>query len=198
MTTIEKLNKLVEGGVKIREIEKAVKFPENQLSAMLKGKKPLPKKWHDILDAYVVLQDIHKSMIVELPKDFLNVNKVAIITADGKIEPLQTPMPDWAKDYVWGLGEVVALINRPSVMKITPKSNTKDKKEDQAWKGGFYIPDGKPVEKIEMVWDKGADAARIKVLEDELKNPPKNPQIGMRTWRSIRENELAALKSKPQ
>lgn len=37
---------------------------------------------------------------------------------------------------------------------------------------------------------------RIKVLEAELKSPPKTAVIGVKTWIKIRERELAELKAK--
>jgi len=99
MTLIEELNKLVENGVKIRDIEAVVNFPKNQLSAILKKHKKLPKKWEGILGAYVSLQDFNKRHTIELPKDFIGVEKIGIIRANGTIEELKNPdqlPPEWA------------------------------------------------------------------------------------------------------
>lgn len=40
------------------------------------------------------------------------------------------------------------------------------------------------------------DLERIKVLEYELKSPPKTAKIGVKTWIRVRENELKQLKEK--
>lgn len=103
MTLIQELNKLVENGVKIRDIESAVNFPKNQLSAILKKHRKLPKKWEDILAAYVSLQDFNKRHTIELPKDFIGVEKIGIIRADGTIEELKTVdqlPPEWATRFM--------------------------------------------------------------------------------------------------
>ena len=36
---------------------------------------------------------------------------------------------------------------------------------------------------------------RIKQLEQEIKNPPKNTLVGVKAWMSVRENELKELKN---
>ena len=36
--------------------------------------------------------------------------------------------------------------------------------------------------------------ARIAELEKELKNPPKNPAVGLKMWKKVREDELKRLK----
>lgn len=102
MTLIQELNKLVENGVKVRDIELAVNFPKNQLSAILNKHRKLPKKWEDILAAYVSLQDFNKRHTIELPKDFIGVEKIGIIRADGTIEELKTVdqlPPEWASYF---------------------------------------------------------------------------------------------------
>src|SRR5574342_202865 len=39
-------------------------------------------------------------------------------------------------------------------------------------------------------YDLSALKGRSLVLQDELKNPPKNPLIGIKAWKMVRENEL--------
>lgn len=41
-----------------------------------------------------------------------------------------------------------------------------------------------------------ANQKRIAELRNELKNPPKNPQIGLRKWIAVRENEIKTLEAK--
>lgn len=40
-----------------------------------------------------------------------------------------------------------------------------------------------------------AISKRISDIRNELKNPPKNPQIGLRTWIKLREKELKELET---
>lgn len=46
----------------------------------------------------------------------------------------------------------------------------------------------------ESTFDKAKLLARIKELEDGLKNPPKNPIVGLSVWKRVREKELFMLK----
>lgn len=58
----------------------------------------------------------------------------------------------------------------------------------------------KPVNELKMNENPTLEASlinnRIQELEKEIKSPPKNPQIGLKVWLRIRENEISSLKQK--
>jgi hypothetical protein len=86
------------------------------------------------------------------------------------------------------VAESNVIVEAPAV--ILPKSESAQKKVKDV------VAPQKPaaatqVGQIDKKWALG----RIKELEDELKNPPKNPIIGLTYWKRIRETELEKLKS---
>lgn len=108
---------------------------------------------------------------VELPESFRNATKIGIFKKDGTIEEIknidQLP-PEWAMQFRSinaSLGEV---------KKFEVAEVTLEIKET-------------PVVPINL------NEKRISELRNELKNPPKNPQIGLRKWIAVRENEIKKL-----
>jgi hypothetical protein len=88
---IEKLKRLIDNGTKIGEIEIAVGFPKNNLSAVLKGKKPLSEKWVAPFDKYLNEGKIEnkEDEIEKLKFVIKSLNEQAfVIMEDGSIKKL--------------------------------------------------------------------------------------------------------------
>jgi recombination protein RecA len=58
---VEKLNKLVESGIKKSSLEESIGLPSNSLSAVLSGKKEMPESWTERITNYFVSSEIAPS-----------------------------------------------------------------------------------------------------------------------------------------
>lgn len=72
------------------KIEWSLGIPQNNLSGYISGSKEIPKKFLEPLSKYLENGEYIRKT-VELPKDFIGVEKVGIIRADGTIEEITHP-----------------------------------------------------------------------------------------------------------
>jgi len=191
MTLIDELNKLVENGVKIRDIEAAVNFPKNQLSAILKKHKKLPKKWEDVLAAYVSLQDFTKRHTIELPKDFIGFDKVALLKADGTVQELKTIdelPPDWVKKY---------FEENPDKL-VTTKSAVRKINQDMAELGvaTYKTTETGEVERIDPLSDKGEILQQIAAIKAEKIPAHRDTLLGKKSWQAEQQKRISELQNK--
>lgn len=82
---IEKLNSIVESGTKKSDIERTLGLPANSLSAVLNGKKEMPAKWVEKIDAY-----LNPPILV-----VNNEPKTKLVVTDVGLK--EKPSDEWAK-----------------------------------------------------------------------------------------------------
>ena len=113
-------------------------------------------------------------------------DSVLVKSVDGKMnlpQKWEKSLSDWVKKFISGY-------NKPKEPALPVVKDPKPKaavKQNKAKK--------EPVKKnAEVVVQETPDAkARIAELENELKNPPKNPAIGLKLWKKLRQDELKKL-----
>jgi len=102
---------------------------------------------------------VNQSKTIELPADYVNVNKIAILTEDGKMIDLmdaKEPIPDWATKWLGGYCNLLKdEANRPIMEQI--ESINKEK-----------IPTHRDTVMGRFSWQKEQEA-KIKELQKKLK-----------------------------
>lgn len=148
---------------------------------------------------------VSKVFTVELPKDYLNFEKIMVLKEDGTMVPIDE-FPKTGNTDLWlqafgALKQVRDDSNEPLFFEYNPKnekvvpisSPLAGKSVTVTLKSENYNT-GEPKEETE--WEVRNRVERIATLENELKHPPKTAIIGVKNWIKVREKELAELKSK--
>lgn len=133
--------------------------------------------------------------MIKLPDDFINVERVCVIKADGTIVELKTPdqLPNSILLAARAMKELKQDVN------ISSRTNSGLIVEFKAATEQSY--DGKKLLGIKDEYpmtedvkpENRATISRIMEIQKELKYPPKNPAIGLKNWIKVRENEIKEL-----
>lgn len=113
------------------------------------------------------IENISKTGGVPLPADYVNFKKIGAVKSDGTI-----------------------------IKDITKPTNVLKPKEQP--KTNFTIntlPEQKAAPLAALVLNNAEIEKKIAELENELKSPPKNPLIGERAWKRVREQKIQELKN---
>lgn len=87
-TLLEKLKDLKKQRGAICRIETSVGMPKNSLSRYVNGHAEMPMKWVEPIETHLAKED--NVVMIELPKDYMEITKVAVLKSDGTIEPIES------------------------------------------------------------------------------------------------------------
>jgi len=158
---VKGLKSLTVHGVTLRQIETVVGMPQNSLSRNLKNG-TIPNKFKESLFEYlkekeieIIMRKTKKLATVNIPADFVGVDKLAVISASGQVEELSGKLPEWAYKYCCILAEKEQLDPNSSykfkdgkLIEIAEKEADKSNKDS-------WIPPHPKKEDFENSWEYG-------------------------------------------
>lgn len=185
----------------IGKIEWAIGIPKNNLSGYISGSKEIPQKFIKPLSDYLENGEyIHKT--IELPRDFIGVEKIAILRADGTMEEITHPsmFPDHVQMWFTAVKELTQELPIGNVLEYPESGNKgiiaaiKERPEVVYKSGNLKIDDIAIAIQDYNKPDNSEIEKQIAAVKAEKIPPERNTTLGKKIWQKEQENRINELK----